>query len=110
MKLVFAVIHNEDYQKVVEELNANSIGVTKLCSTGGFLKSGNTTLLIGVKEEMVETVIGIIKKNSKSRKQFINATIAPNGMGGVFTPYPVEIVIGGATIFVVDVESFYKGC
>ncbi|MCX7708858.1 MAG: cyclic-di-AMP receptor [Clostridia bacterium] len=108
MKLVFAIVHDEDGQKVVNELNKNGFSVTKLCSTGGFLRSGNTTLLVGVEEEKVDQVIGIVEKKSKSRKQVINSSMSPNGLGGVFMPYPVEVVVGGATIFVIDVERFEK--
>lgn len=108
MKLVFAIVHDEDGSKVMEELNKAGFSVTKLCSSGGFLKSGNTTLLVGVEEEKLEEVMEIIKKKSKSRKQVINSSMTPNGMGGVFIPYPVEVVVGGATIFVMDVERFEK--
>jgi uncharacterized protein YaaQ len=108
MKLVFAIVHDEDVGKLTDEFSRMGFSVTKLCSTGGFLKAGNTTLLIGVEEEKLETVMDIIKRKSKSRKQVINSSMAPNGMGGVFMPYPVEIVVGGATVFVLDVERFEK--
>ncbi len=108
MKLVFAIVHDEDGPKVMEELNKNGFSVTKLCSSGGFLKAGNTTLLVGIEEDNLDTVIDVIKKKSKSRKQVINSSMTPNGMGGMFIPYPVEVVVGGATIFVIDVERFEK--
>lgn len=108
MKLVFAIVHDEDGAKVMEELNKGGFSVTKLCSTGGFLKAGNTTLLVGVEEASLDSVIDIIKKKSKSRKQVINSSMTPNGMGGMFIPYPVEVVVGGATIFALDVERFEK--
>ena len=108
MKLVFAIVHDEDGPKVMEELNRNGFSVTKLCSTGGFLKAGNTTLLVGVDEENLDAVIEVIRKKSKSRKQVINSNMTPNGMGGMFIPYPVEVVVGGATIFVLDVDRFEK--
>lgn len=108
MKLVYAIVHDEDGPKVMEELNKSGFSVTKLCSSGGFLKAGNTTLLVGIEEDSVETVIDVIKKKSKSRKQIINSSMTPNGMGGMFIPYPVEVVVGGATIFVLDVERFEK--
>jgi len=108
VKLVFAIVHDEDGPKVMDELNKSGFSVTKLCSTGGFLKSGNTTLLVGVEEEKLEAVIEIIKRKSKSRKQVANTSVTPNGMGGMFIPYPVEVVVGGATIFVLDVERFEK--
>ena len=108
MKLVFAIVHDEDGSKVVEELNKNGFGVTKLCSSGGFLRAGNTTLLVGVEEERLDEAIDAIKRKSKSRKQVVNSSMAPNGMNGMFIPYPVEVVVGGATIFVLDVERFEK--
>jgi uncharacterized protein YaaQ len=108
MKLVFAIVHDEDGPKVMDELNKNGFSVTKLCSTGGFLKAGNTTLLVGVEETNLDAVIDVIRKKSKSRKQVINSSMTPSGMGGMFMPYPVEVVVGGATIFVIDVEHFEK--
>ncbi|AUS95893.1 hypothetical protein CDQ84_15960 [Clostridium thermosuccinogenes] len=108
MKLILAIVNDDDCQKVINDLNKNGIGVTKLCSSGGFLKSGNTTLLIGVDESKLEEAIDLIKKNSKSRKQFVNASMVPNAMGGMFSAYPVEVTIGGATIFVLNVEGSNK--
>jgi len=108
MKLVFAIVHDEDGHKVTDELNRNGYSVTKLCSSGGFLRSGNTTLLVGVEEEKLEAVMEIIKKKSQSRKQVINSSITPNGLGGMFMPYPIEVVVGGATVFVIDVVRFEK--
>lgn len=108
MKLVFAIVHDEDGSKVMDELNKGGFSVTKLCSSGGFLKAGNTTLLVGVEETGLDTVMDIIKRKSKSRKQVINSSMTPNGMGGMFVPYPVEVVVGGATVFVLDVERFEK--
>jgi len=108
MKLVYAIVHDEDGPKVMDGLSSEGFSVTKLCSSGGFLRAGNTTLLVGVDESKVDEVIEIIKKKSKSRKQVINSSVTPNGMGGMFVPYPVEVVVGGATIFVLDVERFEK--
>jgi uncharacterized protein YaaQ len=111
MKLVFAIVHDEDGRKVMDELNKNGFSVTKLCSSGGFLRAGNTTLIVGVEEEKLDEVIAIIEKKSKSRKQVINSPVSPNGvngMNGMYMPYPVEVVVGGATVFVLNVEQFYK--
>ncbi|NLL04883.1 MAG: hypothetical protein GX270_03650 [Clostridiaceae bacterium] len=108
MKLVFAIVNDEDGNKVMKELNKSGFSVTKLCSTGGFLKSGNTTLLVGVDQDKVEQVIDIIKRKSKSRKQIINSPIAPIDVGSMFLNNAVEVVVGGATIFILDVERFEK--
>lgn len=108
MKLVFAIVHDEDGPKVMDELNANGFSVTKLCSTGGFLKAGNTTLLMGVEEEKVDQVIGIIEKKSKRRKHGVKAPAAGNAVTGMLTPNSVEVELAGATVFVTDVERFEK--
>ncbi|EGD47833.1 protein of unknown function DUF970 [Ruminiclostridium papyrosolvens DSM 2782] len=108
MKLVFAIVHDEDGHRVMDELNKNGFSVTKMCSSGGFLKAGNTTLLVGVDEDKLDEVIAIIEKKSKSRRQVINTPASSGGINGMFMPYPVEVTVGGATIFVVDVEKFHK--
>ena len=51
MKLIFAVVHDDDTNKAVRHLNEKRYRVTKLSSTGGFLRKGNTTLMIGVEEK-----------------------------------------------------------
>lgn len=108
MKLIFAIVHDEDGIKLMDELNKSGFTVTKLCSSGGFLRAGNTTLLIGVEEEKVETVFQIIARKSKSRKQMVSTSIPSNGMGGMCFPQAVEVVVGGATVFIIDVERFEK--
>ena len=110
MKLVLAIVHDEDGPRVVEALNKEGFSVTRLSSSGGFLRAGNTTLVVGIDEDKVDEVVETIKKTSKSRKQMIDssAMAANNSMGGVFMPYPVEVVVGGATVFVLNVERFEK--
>lgn len=108
MKLIIAVVNDEDSHKVMSGLNKEGFSVTKLCSTGGFLRSGNTTLLTGVEENRVDDVIEIIKKKSKSRTQYIQPSIASESSNGVYYSTPVEVVVGGATIFVTNVERFEK--
>ena len=67
MKLVIAVVHDEDSHKLMEALTCKGFMATKLASTGGFLKTGNTTLLIGVPKEQVPSVTEIIKDKCKTR-------------------------------------------
>jgi uncharacterized protein YaaQ len=109
MKLVFAIVQDADANKVMNELSKSGYTVTKLSSTGGFLRSGNTTLLVGVPDDYVENVLKIIEKKSKSRKQIINAnTDTSSSMGGIVMPMPLEVTVGGATVFVVNVEEYRK--
>ncbi|MCT4542763.1 MAG: cyclic-di-AMP receptor [Vallitalea sp.] len=108
MKLIIAVIHDEDSHRLTENLNKCGFMATKLASTGGLLKTGNTTILIGVKKEKVDEVIGIIKKQCKTNKQMslLNPPVA--GMPDGYLPYPIEVTVGGATIFVIDVDQYMK--
>ncbi len=106
MKLVFAIVSDEDAHRLISELNRANYRVTRLSTTGGFLKSGNTTLMCGVEDKSLEDALEIIRKYSKSRTTMVNASMDPTGAIGGFAPYPVQVKIGGATIFVVDVTHF----
>lgn len=108
MKLVIAIVQDDDSSNVVTKLNKEGFRVTKLATTGGFLRAGNTTLLVGVEADRVECVIGIIKGLCESRTQVITSTTPVAGTAGVYVPYPVEVAVGGATIFVVDVDKYIK--
>lgn len=106
MKLVIAIVNRDDANTVTQNLSKNGFSSTKLASSGGFLLAGNITLLIGVQEEKVQQVIDIVREYSHSRKQMIPGTneIGMNYMSSI----PVEVTVGGATVFVVDVERFER--
>lgn len=106
MKLVVAIVNRDDAGAVTQNLTKNGFYSTKLASSGGFLLAGNVTILIGVAEEKVQAVIDIIHEYSHSRKQLIPATTEV-GMN-YMTTMPVEVTVGGATVFVVDVERFER--
>ena len=108
MKLIIAVVQDDDADDLVERLVKEKVSSTKLASTGGFLRGGNTTLLIGIEEDRVDSVISIIKDICKSRKQTFTTPIPPTGSAGVYIPYPIDVIVGGATIFVVDIDRFEK--
>ena len=108
MKLIIAVVHDRDRGKITESLLRNGFKFTKIGSTGGFLREGNVTLLIGVEEKDVERCLGIIGEASKTRKQFVNVLPPDAGPVGTFIPSPVEVLVGGAVTFVVDVEQFQR--
>ena len=106
MKLVFAIVNGDDSQAVSRELTKKGFFATKLASTGGFLSSGNTTFLICTDNERVDEVIAVIEEKSHKRKQYVPATGSFGA--GSFSSFPVEVAVGGATIFVTDVERFEK--
>lgn len=108
MKLVITIIHDEDSHMLVEKLFNAGFSSTKLASTGGLLRTGNTTLLIGVDKEKVDQVIEIIKETCQTTKRIslINPPTSATPEG--YMPYPIEVVVGGATLFVVDVDQYLK--
>jgi len=106
MKLIMAIVNNDDSSLVSGHLTEAGFFATKLATTGGFLKAGNTTFLIGTEDEKVEEVIALIKEFSRKRTQVIPAmsSLTP----GFYDSVPVEVQVGGATIFVMDVGTFEK--
>lgn len=108
MKLIIAIVQDEDAGRLVSSLMNEGYGVTKLATTGGFLRAGNTTLLIGVEDEKFEGAMAIVERVCKSRKQVATAPSPMAGAAGVYVPYPIEVMVGGATIFVLNVEQFTK--
>ena len=109
MKLLIAIVQDEDTSRLMNKLMNDGFGATKLATTGGFLRSGNTTLLIGVDDEKVSTVMNIIEQTCKSRKQMAPVHAPMSGSAGMYVPaYPVQVTVGGAIVFVMDVEQFHK--
>ena len=96
MKLIIAIIQDEDASEVISHLNEAKFQVTRLSTKGGFLRAGNTTIMTGVEDEKVEGALKIIEENSKARTQY----------GLILAP--IEVKVGGATVFVLDVEQFHK--
>ena len=108
MKLVVAIVQGEDAGHTVTALSEAGLSVTKLASSGGFLQQGNATLLVGVEDERVEQVVAVVRANCRERKRYLTPMPPMVEPGEVFTPFPVEVQVGGATIFVLDVEQFEK--
>ena len=108
MKLVIAIVQDEDASRLISHLMSEGYRVTKLATTGGFLRSGNTTLLIGVEDDKLQAALDIVEKVCKSRRQIATSPSPISGTTGVFVPYPIEVTVGGATVFVLDVEQFAK--
>ena len=108
MKLVIAVVQDKDRRKVTDALLEQGFKFTNIASTGGFLREGNVTFLIGVEEERVPAVMEVLSNTCKAREQFVNVfppTIEPIG---TCIPSPVRVMVGGATVFVLSVEQFER--
>ena len=107
MKLIVAIVQDQDASSLIEDLTEHKYRVTKLTSTGGFLKAGNTTLLIGIEEEHVETVVNLIERNCKTR-EITTSLMTVTMPGDTYIPYPLEVKVGGATLFILDVERHIR--
>ena len=108
MKLIIAIVQDEDAGRLVSSLMNEGYSVTKLATTGGFLRVGNTTLLLGVDDDKFAGAMAVIEKVCKSRKQIATSPSPVAGATGVYVPYPIEVMVGGATVFVLNVEQFVK--
>ena len=106
MKLILAIVSNDDASCVSKALNKERFQVTKLATTGGFLSLGNTTLICGCEDNKVDDAIKIISSESKRRTE-ISSTPSMYDAGRIMS-VPVEVTVGGATIFVLDVDKFVK--
>ncbi|GBD19101.1 hypothetical protein HRbin27_01604 [bacterium HR27] len=94
MKLVIAVVQNEDADAIVEALLERQFRATRLASTGGFLRRGNTTLLIGVEDHEVDTVLAIVRERAKTRIRQESLQGAVQG--------------AAATVFVIPLEDYQR--
>ncbi len=104
MKLLLAIVNNDDANYVNTGLSKSGFTATKIASTGSFLMSGNTTFLTGVEDEDVEKVLEIISQFSKKRT-------VPLPADPVYSPTSIlnasaKVTVGGATVFVLNVERF----
>ncbi len=108
MKLVIAIVHSEDAAALVDALTEKQYRVTRLQSQGGFLKQGNASVLVGVEDAQVGSVLAIIKETCHARKQYLNPMPPVMEPGEFYMPYPVEVEFGGATVFVILVERYER--
>ncbi|EOT41866.1 cyclic-di-AMP receptor [Enterococcus columbae] len=107
MKLILAIVQDKDSNRLANEFIDANIRATKLSTTGGFLKAGNSTFIIGIEDERVEEALELIKKTCQSRKQYMTSPMSLDLSIETQMPYPVEVEVGGATVFVLPVEGFH---
>ena len=106
MKLIIAIVQDKDSNRLSHALVKADFRATKLASTGGFLRAGNSTFMIGVEDEQVDAALETIRANCKVRDQLVTPVTPMSGTTDSFMPLPVEVQVGGATVFVLPVERF----
>jgi uncharacterized protein YaaQ len=108
VKLVVAVVHNEDANTLIDALLKREFRATWIHSSGGFLKQSNATVLLGVDDAKVEEVVGVVRETCHSRTQIVSPIPPIMEPGEFFLPYPLEVEVGGAVVFVLPVERFER--
>ena len=108
MKLVVAVVHNEDARVLINALLTHKYRATWLHSSGGFLKQSNATILVGIEDDKVDDIVTLVHENCHSRKQVVSPIPPIMEPGEFFLPYPLEVEVGGAVVFVLPVDRFER--
>jgi uncharacterized protein YaaQ len=105
MKLVIAVIQKQDAGELIGALTARNHRVTRISSEGGFLREGNVTLFVGVEDHAVEPLIKLVREHCHTRTRYVSPLPPVAESGEFYPPAPVEVQVGGATIFVLKADS-----
>ena len=108
MKLVITIVQDQDEAVLGNAFREAQIPTTKLSSTGGFLRSGNTTFLTGVDDNKVDDVLNLIEENCQRRGQVVSYPANMDVNLEISNSFPVKVEVGGAIVFVVPIDSFYR--
>jgi uncharacterized protein YaaQ len=108
VKLLIVVVNSDDAHPLTDSLMGEGYRATMISTTGGFLREGNATLLIGVADENVQDVLKMIKEKCHTRTQWVNPLPPTVESGELYMPTPIEVPVGGAVVFILNVERFEK--
>ncbi len=111
MQLLIAIVQNEDADRLTGRLNRAGIRLTRLKTQGGFLARDNVTLLAGLEETQIDEVLAIIRQTCHTRKRYINplpAGTEPAHLALAAPAIPLEVLVGGATVFAIPVKRFAR--
>jgi uncharacterized protein YaaQ len=108
LKLVIIIASDADADRLMRTLIQQGYPATKVSSTGGFLHRGSATILSGVDAEEVEAVLAMVRAECHARNEYVPVQTLPFFGEGTALAEPVEVRVGGAIVFVVNVERFEK--
>lgn len=108
MKLIWAIVQKDDAGVLMDALTKKEYRMTRINTAGGFLKESNATIILAVEDNQVEDVMAIIEKNCQTRIKQINPLPPIMEPGEFYVPYPVEVEVGGATVFVMELADFRR--
>lgn len=106
MKVLTAIVQSDDAEALADALRDNGQAFTIGGTTGGFLRQGNTTLFMAIEEDRINAVLDLIQAICKKRTKLVSSTFGMPGES--FSVQPVEVEVGGAVVFVMDLDEFIK--
>lgn len=104
MKLIISIVQKEDSDVLLKALTEAGHKATLISTTGGFLREGNATVFVGVEHNRVEEVLELVKQSCHMRTRYLSPIVPVTEPSEFYIPQPVELEVGGATVFVIDVE------
>lgn len=105
IKLVLAIVQEKDAGRLIDALTEDGVNATMLASTGGFLREGNATIIIGVEDPQVDQVVTTIQRTCHRREQFVSPMPPAVEPVDSYVTYPVKVEVGGVIVFVLQVEK-----
>ncbi len=108
MKLIMSIVNTDDAWDLIQALLRKGHRATIISTTGGFLREGNATVLSGVEDDQVASVLETIREHCHTRIQYVNPLPPAIEPGELYMPTPMEVEVGGATVFIFEVERFEK--
>jgi uncharacterized protein YaaQ len=107
MKLVMAIVSSDDSREVLDRLTKVGFRATVISTTGGFLREGNTTILLGTEDPKVFQAVEVIRQTCRRRTQWVSPLPTLEGPGLEMSE-PIEVSVGGGVVFVMNVEQFVQ--
>ena len=108
MKMITAIVNCKDTNRVCQALTEKGFEHTRLATTGGFLRAGNTTVLMGVEDARLDEALEIINNNCKRRREAVPEVPSTEMPADIYNQFPTEVTVGGAIVFVTEVQRFEK--
>lgn len=107
MKFVIAIVQDYDSDRLLRAVCGAGLRATRISSTGGFLRTGNKTVILGVEDDMVSTCLKLIEQSCKPRVEVEADPLAPE-FAEWFPAGVHEVTVGGAVVFIMAVERFER--
>jgi uncharacterized protein YaaQ len=107
MKLIMAIISSDDSRDALDRLTKAGFRATVISTTGGFLREGNTTIFLGTEDQQVSQAVEVLRQTCRRRTQWVSPLPTLEGPGLEMSE-PIEVGVGGAVVFVMNVEQFIQ--